>query len=192
MNKNILSITLAVTVAAIGLASNGCASSTDTNVNPSLVTNRNVNGPSETLNAASIEAELRKIEQDWANAYKTKDAATVRRIVADDAMLTAPDGTIGTKNDEIQMAETGAFSADSWESVDVKVTVLDGDAAFVTGRTVVKNGKLKTPKDQKTIDISGEYRFLDVYARRNGQWQAVAGQVTKIAEPAAAAAAARK
>ncbi|HEX3184573.1 MAG TPA: nuclear transport factor 2 family protein [Pyrinomonadaceae bacterium] len=187
MNRNVLSIMLALAIAAIGLASLSCSSNGDTNRDASLTTNRNTRA--EPVDTASIEAALKKAEADWANAYKTKDAATIRRILADDIVLTYPDGTTGTKADEIQMTETGAFSADSWEVVDSKVSVIDADAAFMTGRTVIKNGKLKDPKSGHTIDISGEYRFLDVYAKRNGNWQTIASQVTKIAEPAAAPAA---
>ena len=181
MNRNALLIALALIVAVIGVASVACSPSGDTN--SSLTTNRNTTPPAETVNTASIEAELKKLEQDLANAFKTKDAETVRRVLADDIVLTYPDGTTGTKADEVQMAETGAISADSWDLADSKVTVLDADAAYMTGRTVVKNGKLKDPKSCQTIDISGEYRFLDVYAKRNGRWQAVASQVTKIQAP---------
>lgn len=190
MNRNALSIVLALTVAVIGFASVACSPGGDTN--SSLTTNRNPTPPAETVNRSSIEAELKKLEQDWANAFKTKDAETVRRVLADDIVLTYPDGTTGTKADEVQMAETGAFSADSWELADSKVTVLDADAAYMTGRTVVKNGKLKDPKSGQTIDISGEYRFLDVYAKRNGRWQAVASQVTRIQAPPAPAKATQK
>ena len=180
MNRNVLSIALTLVVAIVGFGSIACQPAGDTN--SSLTTNRNATPPAETVNAASVEAEIKKLSKEWADAYKTKDAAAVRRIVADDAVLTAPDGTTGTKSDEVQLAETGAFTADSWETHDEKVKVLGADVAILTGRTVVKNGKLTT-KDQKTIDITGEYRFLDVYARRNGNWQAVASQVTKIAVP---------
>jgi ketosteroid isomerase-like protein len=183
MNRNRLSIALALAVAVTVLASVACQPSRDTNLNATLTTNRN--SPVEPVDTASIEAEIKKMSKDWANAYKTKDATTIRRIVADDAVLTAPDGTTGTKNDEVQLAETGAFTSDSWDTHDEKVKVLDADAAVLTGRTVIKNGKLKDPKSGQTIDISGEYRFLDVYAKRNGSWQAVASQVTKIQTPAA-------
>ena len=91
---------------------------------------------------------------------------------------------VGTKTMEIQTVETGAITADSWELVDPKVTVLDANSAFVTGRTIIKNGKSKDLQSQKLIDISGEYRFLDVYAKKNGKWQAVASQTTKIITPA--------
>lgn len=179
MNRNALSIAVALIVAVIGFASIACNPSGDTN--SPLTTNRNTAPPAEPVNTASIEAELKKLEQDWGDAFKTKDANTIRRILADDIVLTYPDGSTGTKNDEVQLAETGAFSADSWEAAESKVTVLDANAAYITGRTIVKNGKLKEPKSGKTMDISGEYRFLDVYAKRNGRWQAVASQVTKIA-----------
>jgi ketosteroid isomerase-like protein len=183
MNRNALSIALALAVAVVAFASVACGPGGDTN--SSLTTNRNPTPPAETLNVASIEAELKKLEQDWSNSFKTKDVATVRRILADDIVLTYPDGSTGTKNDEVQLAETGAFSADSWDVAESKVTVLNAEAAYMTGRTVVKNGKLKDPRSGQTIDISGEYRFLDVYAKRNGRWQAVASQVTKIAAPPA-------
>jgi hypothetical protein len=82
--------------------------------------------------------------------------------------------------------ESGALSADSWEIMDLKVTVLNRDAAVVSGRRVVKNGKYKMP-DGKAIDISGQYRFIDTFARRNGEWKLVAGAATPIREAAAAA-----
>ena len=182
MNRNALSIVLALAVAVIGLASMGCNPSADTN--SPLTTNRNsATPPAETFNAASIESELKKIEEDWPKAYKAKDAATVRRLLADDVVLTYPDGSTGTKNDEVQLTETGAVTYDSWEMFDGKAKVLDADAAYMTGRSVVKNGKLKEPKSGQTIDISGEYRYLDVYAKRNGTWQVVASQVTRIQAP---------
>jgi ketosteroid isomerase-like protein len=178
MNRNVLSIALALTVAVVGLASTACAPSGDTN--SSLTTNRNPTPPAETLNTASIEAELKKLEADWAASSNAKDGDAVRRILADDVVLTYPDGTTGTKNDEVQLVESGAITADSWETLESKVTILDADAAFITGRSVVKNGKLKHPKTQKMVDISGEYRFLDVFAKRNGRWQVVASQATGV------------
>ena len=178
MNRNSLLLALAALLAVVALASFGC---TPTESGTNLTTNRN--STVETPNYASIESELQKMETDWSAAYKNKDAAAVRRILADDVVTTAPDGSMSTKNDEIQLAETGAFTFDSWEIADTKVTVLDADAAFMTGRTTIKNGKLKEPKSQKMIDISGEYRFLDVFAKRNGKWQVVASQATQIQTP---------
>ena len=174
-------IALALLVAVLVFGAIGCEPKADTNVNSGLTTNRN--SAPEPVNTASIEAELKKIEADWPKAYKAKDGAAVKALLADDVVLTYPDGSTGTKNDEVQLTETGAVTYDSWDMVEGKVTVLDADAAFMSGRTVVKNGKLKDPKSQQTIDISGEYRYLDVYAKRNGNWQVVASQVTQVRPP---------
>jgi ketosteroid isomerase-like protein len=174
---------LALAIAVVTIVSIGCYSR-DAGTNSSLTTNRN--STVEPVNTASIEAELRKLEADWSAAAKAKDVEAVKRILADDIVLTYPDGSTGTKADEVQLVETGAINADSWDMADTKVTVLDADAAFITGRATVKNGKLKDPKTKQTIDISGEYRFLDVFAKRNGRWQAVASHVTKIQSPPAA------
>jgi ketosteroid isomerase-like protein len=127
-----------------------------------------------TVDKAAIEQELLRIENDWPRVLREKDAAAVRRVEADDAIFIYPDGSVGDKNQDIKDMESGALSADSWEMMDLKVNVMDGDAAVVSGRSVVKNGKYKAP-DGKTIDISGEYRFVDTFSRRNGQWQIVAG-----------------
>lgn len=178
MNRKPLSMTLAFVVAMVTIVSIGCYSSGDTNRDSTLTTNRNTRP--EPVDTASIEAEVKKLESDWSAAAKAKDVEAVKRILADDIVLTYPDGSTGTKNDEVQLVETGAITSDSWELFDTKVTVLDADAAFMTGRAVVKNGKLKDQKSQQTIDISGEYRFLDVFAKRNGRWQAVASHVTKV------------
>ncbi len=140
----------------------------------------------ETVDTAAIETELLRIENDWPRAIKDKDVEAVKRVEADDAVFVYPDGTVGDKATDVQDMERGALSADLWEVLDLKVTVLSKDAAVVRGRSVVKNGKYKMP-DGKSIDISGQYRFVDTFARRNGEWKLVAGASTPIREPGASA-----
>jgi len=168
-----------VAVLAMDLA--GCQrAAPETNRNDSIVA---TSAAKETFNAAAIEAELIKLEREWAEANKTRNGDAVRRVVADDAVITYPDGTVATKADEVRTVESGAITADAFEMVDPKVTVIDGDAAYIAGRSIIRNGKYKDSNTNKTIDISGEYRFLDVYAKRDGKWQAVASQATKIVAP---------
>lgn len=138
----------------------------------------------ERVDPAAIEAEILKLEREWMDAPKTKNGDAVRRVVADDAVLVYPDGTVATKADEVRTVESGDVTSDSFEMVDAKVTVIDADAAYIAGRSTIKNGKYKDPNTKKTIDISGEYRFLDVYAKRDGKWQVIASQATKILAPA--------
>lgn len=181
MNRSALTL-LAILV---GLTFSGCQPALDTNRNAALAT---ASPTKETFDPAAIEAELIKLEREWADAAKSHNAEAVRRLVADNAVIVYPDGTTATKADEVRTIESGAITADSFEMVDPKVTVIDADSAFITGRSVIKNGKYAVQNQKKHIDISGEYRFLDVYAKRDGKWQAVASQATKI-EPGAVAAA---
>ena len=133
----------------------------------------------EPFNPAAIEAEVLRLDREWANVIKTRDLDALRRIEADDIILIYPDGTAGTKADEIRDFESGNVTADAFEVLEAKATVLGPESAVVTGRSVIKNGKVKRP-DGKSIDISGEYRFTDVFAKRNGTWQVVISQATRI------------
>ena len=144
------------------------------------------NSGTETVDTAAIEAELLRIENDWPRVIREKDVAAVRRVEADDVVLVYPDGSTGGKTQDISDLESGAMTAESIEMADVKVNVLDKDAAVVTGRVIIKNGKFKLP-DGKTIDITGQYRFIDTFARRNGEWKLVAGANVPVREPGPAA-----
>jgi ketosteroid isomerase-like protein len=179
MKKNVL--LAALTMFCLVLVLGGCQKA----VAPP--TNRGDAGPTATpekIDTAAIQTELIKLEREWADAVKNGDADTVRRVLADDIVVVNPDGSTSTKAEEVDAVQARVVTMESWDISDPKVTVLDANNGFVTGRGLIKNGKSKLPNSQKTIDISGEYRFLDVYARRNGKWQAVASQTTPIATPA--------
>ena len=170
-------IALALLIVAVVSVMNGCQPALDTNRNNAIAT---ASPAKEAFDPAAIQAEILKLEREWADSNKTHNAEAVKRLVADDAVIVYPDGSTATKADEVRTIESGAITADAFEMLDPKVTVIDADAAFITGRSVIKNGKFTMPNQKKPIDISGEYRFLDVYAKRDGKWQAVASQATKI------------
>ncbi|MBA2705314.1 MAG: DUF4440 domain-containing protein [Blastocatellia bacterium] len=168
---------------ALGLSVllSGCQPAANTN-QPVVVTN-----PSpERIDTASIQTELLRIENDWPRVIKEKDVAAVERVEADDAVFIYPDGSVGNKAQDVKDMQTGALTADSWAVSDLAVTVLDADSAFVFGHSTVHNGKYKMPNG-KTMDISGEYRFIDTFARRNGEWKLVAGASVRVQAPMASA-----
>jgi ketosteroid isomerase-like protein len=168
-------------VIAVLFAVSGC------NKPAAPVANRDVKAPSptpkETVNPVAIEAEIIRLEKEWAAAAQHRDIDTLRRILADDLVMTLVDGSVGDKAGELKNAESSAVSVEAWELLDPKVTVLSPDSAFITGRGVLRKAKYKDPATGKVSDISGQYRFTDVYVRRNGQWQAVASHTTKIENP---------
>ena len=110
---------------------------------------------------------------------KEKDGAAVRRVYAEDAILIYPDGSVGSREEDAKGTEDGMVVAESVEMTDLKVKVLNKDTALVTGRTIMRKAWLNPP-GVKPIDISGEYRFVDTFARRNGEWKLVAGISTAI------------
>jgi ketosteroid isomerase-like protein len=181
MRRYLSVVILSAGMALLVLSQFGCAAPQNSNSTASMAT------PEPTPDKAAIEAALTKIENDWPRIIKEHDAAAVRRIEADDAVFVYPDGSLGDKAQDIKDIEAGSLTADSWEVADIKVNVLDVDAAVVSGRSIVKGGKYKSPEG-KIQDISGDYRWVDTYSRRNGQWQIVAGATTPVAKGAMAAA----
>ena len=118
--------------------------------------------------------ELIALERSFNQALLRADSKAVERIHADDLVFTNADGSVTNKADLIGSIQSGDLKFDSIEMSDVKVQDL-GSVAVVTGR-VVETGRFKTN------DLSGLYRFTDIWAKRNGRWQIVAGHETKGAD----------
>jgi ketosteroid isomerase-like protein len=114
-----------------------------------------------------------QMERDWAKAMMSGDNATMDRIIASDWVLTDPMGHRTSRAEAVGDLRSGALKFESTVPLDMEVRVF-GDTALVSGRTRDKG----TFKGQ---DISGDYRFTDVFVKRDGRWQAVSTQVTKVA-----------
>jgi ketosteroid isomerase-like protein len=159
----------------------GCQPAANTN-QPVVVTS-----PSpERVDTAAIQTELLRIENDWPRIIKEKDSAAVERVEAEDAVFIYPDGSLGNKAQDLKDVAAGTLTADSWQVTDLQVTVIDADSAVATGRNIVTNGKYKMP-DGKTVNIPSQTRFVDTYARRNGEWKLVAGANVPVMAPTASA-----
>jgi hypothetical protein len=188
MKRFVLCFALALTVATVVLSQLNCAAPTnDKNDKVAAPANanrsdENANNTDALANNAAVEKELTQMENDWANTVKTRDVETMKRIEAEDITLTYPDGTTGDRAHDINDITSGALTADAWTVSDMKVRAFDQNAAVVTGLSTVKNGKYKGA-DGKAMDISGNYRFTDTFIKRNGRWQVVASQSTKVAKP---------
>ena len=140
----------------------------------------------ERVDTASIQTELLRIENDWPRIIKDRDGAAVRKIEADDVVIVYPDGSSGGKDQDIKDMEAGNLTYEGWDISELSIKVLNADSAVATMRIDVKNGKYKMPNG-KEQNISGTYRSIDTFARRNGQWQIVASATTPVQAPAAAA-----
>jgi ketosteroid isomerase-like protein len=124
---------------------------------------------------AGVEQTLMKIENDMLAALLKKDLATFGKHFAEEAVLTTPDGSVVTKAELLGDLKSGALVLESSSITDMKVKA-HGDTAVVTYITTDK-GKYKGQ------DISGRFRWTDVFVRRGGSWQLVAGHGTPIQAP---------
>ncbi len=188
MKRNALLMSLLLVLSPIVFGMSACQKPAAPDTNRDATSAANSNSGKDTIDTAAIELELKRIENDFPRVLKEKDTEAVDRVEADDIVVIYPDGTVGSKAQDMSDIKSGNLSADSWEVTDMKVTVLDRDAAVVSGRSIIKGGKSKTP-DGKTIDISGEIRWIDTFARRNGEWRLVASISTPVLKPSAAPAA---
>lgn len=179
MSKSKSMLMLAALAAAVMAA--GCT--TPQNDNTSMAPAAT---PEPTPDKAAIVTELTKIENDWPRIIKEKDGAAVRRIEADDVVIVYPDGSLGGKEQDIKDIEAGNITYDSWEISEVNVKVLDADSAVVSLFFNVTKGKYKLANGESN-DISGRYRAVDTFARRNGQWLLVGSAAVPVKGPAGTA-----
>jgi hypothetical protein len=123
----------------------------------------------------SIEQTLIQMEQDWSQADIKKDAAALNRILAEDWIGIDFEGTVLNKAQALKGIGSDAGSLETTVLRDMKVRVY-GNTAVVTGTDTEKgvyHGK----------DSSGKYLWTDVFVHRNGRWQAVSSQSTKLTAP---------
>ena len=126
----------------------------------------------EASKTSSVEDQIKKQEQNWAQATVKEGATAVDQYEADDIIDADPSGRVTDKTQDKTDLSSGDLKFQSIELGDVKVHVY-GDTAVAAGTSTVKG----TYKGQ---DISGMYRFTDVWVKRNGKWYAVASQSTKL------------
>jgi ketosteroid isomerase-like protein len=124
---------------------------------------------------AGVEQALTKIEHDIVAALLKKDVAGFGAHFADDAVFHTPDGSPQTKTQLLADVKSGDLAIESSQISDLKVRVY-GDTAIVSYITTDK-GKYKG------TDISGRYRWTDVFIRSAGAWKIVAAQGTPIPPP---------
>ncbi len=126
----------------------------------------------EPVSNSSADQALMQIEQELLDALLKGDTSAGERYLADTFTFTAPDGAVQDKARFIADVKSGDLKIESSTNEDMKVQV-HGDTAVVTYRSTDKG-------NYKGNDLSGQYRWTDVFVKRNGRWQIVAGQGTRI------------
>jgi ketosteroid isomerase-like protein len=127
----------------------------------------------ELLAPISTVEEFTTIENNWNNAIFKKDAKALDLLYAKEYTYTDPEGKVYNKQQDISEATSPNYKSLAPSVInDINVN-LYGNVAVVKGLYTVKatlNGK----------DISGTNRFVDVFVMRDGRWQCVSTQSSKL------------
>ena len=127
-------------------------------------------GEDQTRDVAS---ELTQIEHRLVRAWIDGDRKTVDSILASDWSVIDLTGRVLTKAQVMQEFGSRDRRIESGSVDDLNVRVF-GEITVVTGRSVLTG----TYQGKQASVVQ---RFTDVFARRDGRWQAVASQGTQIA-----------
>jgi hypothetical protein len=122
----------------------------------------------------NVEQTLMHIEQEMDDAVVKGDTSASERYMAANSTFTDPGGMVMDKARSIADLKSGDLKIESSKLEDMKVQVYDNTAVVTYGTTDKGTYKGK--------DISGKYRWTDVFVKGKGGWQIVAGQGTRVAQ----------
>ena len=105
-------------------------------------------------------------------AMAAKDIATLNEVLGDDLIYTHSSARLDTKQSLIGAMQSGATVYTSVVPSDVQAQDL-GDAIVLTGVAQINVTSGGKPN-------AFGVRFTDVYAKRNGRWQMVTWQSTRL------------
>jgi ketosteroid isomerase-like protein len=121
-------------------------------------------------NQPKTEAALIELEQNWAAALSRKDADSVACMVADEFEDADVDGSLHTRSQTLEHIPHRKPGTNHLSEMRAHV---EGNSGFTRGLATL-------------VDASGKVvarvRFTDVFAYREGRWQALAGHETLLGE----------
>jgi len=123
-------------------------------------------------------AELTTLLKQFLEAAGRSDRAMFVRFFADDVIYTRGSGVVVTKPQILANIDTRAAEGQSTYTAE-DITVHEyGDTAVVAFRL-----EGRTEHADKSVEAA-HFRNTGTFMRRNGQWQAIAWQATRIADTA--------
>jgi hypothetical protein len=114
-----------------------------------------------------------ELDRQRMTAMGQKDVATLKKLIGDDLIYTHSSARIDTKQSLIGAMESGATVYSAVEP--------SGVVAQDLGSSVVLTGEAAISVNSGGKAMSFRVRFVDVWANRNGNWQMVTWQSTKLA-----------
>lgn len=120
---------------------------------------------------ASAERVVRALERAWLDAYEKRDAVAMKRIVADDFLISFPNGSQQTKTQIVQGIEASQTRPPSGIRFHTEEV-----SARTFGNTVILTGIVVTTTSRGAL----RSRYTDTYVRGPQGWQVVASHLSNV------------
>ena len=119
---------------------------------------------------------LMQLERDWDAAFHRHDVAFIANILADEFVATYDNGVRADKARELALAADRSQQVDS-SSLDEFIVKTYRDTAVVWFSLHLTSTSPQGRQLEMTL------RYTDVWVFRDGRWQCVASQSTRLAPP---------
>jgi ketosteroid isomerase-like protein len=119
-------------------------------------------------------AQLQALEARRLEAMRAADVKALAQIMVEDMTYAHSTGLVQTRDQLLQLLESGVVRYLSFETHDIAWRVYDG-AAVATGRQTIS-------LDSEGRAVTSRNRFTVVYARVGADWRCVAYQSTALPE----------
>ena len=138
---------------------------------------------SGTTSLSPIEEELMNMSVGFHQAVRLGDMEALESLVADDYQGVDTSGMPVSKSALLLGAKSVKMEEQrGWPSQTIRLRIY-GEAAVASGFTSrVRVTRDATGKPLQPVEATPEVSYTDVFVRRQGRWQVVASQVTRIAK----------
>ena len=126
-----------------------------------------------TAQASEAEREVKQMIKEYRQALLKRDAAALERIWADDYTFINASGKLLSKAERLANLKSGATALGTIKTEGEPVVRVYEDAAVAISRVTLAGR-------YSGRETSGAFRSMNVWAKRQGRWQLVANQQTRI------------
>jgi uncharacterized protein (TIGR02246 family) len=127
----------------------------------------------ETGARPAADAELEAVEDEWARAIVSNDAARIADFMADDWVMVSESG-VTTREQLLSVVESGELTHSAMDRVgDARVRAY-GDTALLTAR-------ITNTAHYEGRRFDADEWVTDVFVRRGDRWLCVLSQITAVA-----------
>ena len=122
--------------------------------------------------SSNVEQAVQKIHRAWLEAAPRRDIATIARLLPDSFIFTSNLFGVLNKTRFLEVIKSGELTFKSINRYDVTLSSFENMAVARGCDTVIAR--------YKNRDISGHYRFTNVYVEQQGRWEVVSAHASYV------------